>query len=153
MNLRPLPPQGSALPAAPHPDLYDPHIISRKCFLVKYFFEKIYKNLLFGELAHKLRLFCAIVVLLLNICMRERGRAPRVSYVSSWFYGAGRAYNLSVCVYATSDIIIMMISPDICIYIYMNATIAEPVAIYISLVHRGEIDNMAICGRIYDISL
>ena len=39
MNLRPLPPQGSALPAAPHPDLYDLHIISHIFTKVKPFFE------------------------------------------------------------------------------------------------------------------
>ena len=37
MNLRPLPPQGSALPTAPHPDFYDFIILSHFILKVKAF--------------------------------------------------------------------------------------------------------------------
>ena len=46
MNLRPLPPQGSALPAAPHPDLCDLYIIAQR-------FDKVNR-----EIEFFLRFFC-----------------------------------------------------------------------------------------------
>ena len=45
MNLRPLDPQSSALPAAPHPDTFD--IIASIIVKSKYFFEKMYTSFSF----------------------------------------------------------------------------------------------------------
>ena len=58
MNLRPLPPQGSALPAAPHPDLYDFDIIPRFDLKVKPFLKFF---LIFLEFFEKYYLFALLL--------------------------------------------------------------------------------------------